>query len=153
MVKNLDTDYVDEEAKEAQSDDIPSTKTRSNILTVSALLKVQLVLLLFGCKPADGVKLNTKMIADLVQCLYSRIDMSDLSIEFPAVLEHMSTSDCNFELTASNTIRKMKLFYSHNVASVHKLSLTIHNSAYDKPLPDKNGRKISTLTEVSPKDV
>ena len=110
------------------------------------------MLLLFGCKPADGVKLNTRMIADLVKCLYSRIDMSDLSIEFPTVLEQMSTSDCNFELTASNTIQKMKLFYCHNVASEHKLSLTIHNSAYDKTTDDY-GDKISSLTRLSPEDV
>ena len=38
-VKHLDTDHADEEAKEAHSDVVPSTKTRSNLLTVSGLVK------------------------------------------------------------------------------------------------------------------
>ena len=95
------------------------------------------------------------MIPDLIKCLFSRIDWSDLSITFPSVLEQMTTSDCNFEVTASNSIQKAKLFFSHNVAT-HTLSLTIHNRG---PLmkdgwirTDHNMRDI-LLTETSQEEV
>ena len=62
----------------------------------------------------------------------------------------MSTSDCNFEVRASDLIQKTKLFYSKNVVSEQKLGLVIHNTAFNKT--DKNGREIS-LTNVSSEDV
>ena len=92
------------------------------------------MLLLFGCSPALGVNLNTKMIGDLIQCLYSRINWTDLSITFPTVIEQITSTDCNFEIIASNSIQKAKLFFTHNVAT-HTLSLTIHNTA----IMDKDG--------------
>ena len=84
------------------------------------------------------------MIPDLIKCLLSRIDWSDLSITFPSVLEQMTSSDCNFEVTASNSIQKAKLFFSHNVAT-HTLSLTIHNTVIEKIN--------SPLTMTSPEEV
>ena len=95
------------------------------------------------------------MIPDLIKCLLSRIDWSDLSITFPSVLEQMTSSDCNFEVTASNSIQKAKLFFSHNVAT-HTLSLTIHNTA----LKDEDGVIVkhedgdhTLLTNTSPEEV
>ena len=98
------------------------------------------------------------MIPDLIKCLLSRIDWSDLSITFPTVLDQMTSTDCNFEVTASNSIQKAKLYFSHNVAT-HTLSLTIHNTA----IMDKDGvipkceryKKVeeALLTKTTPEEV
>ena len=112
------------------------------------------MLLLFGCSPALGVNLNTKMIGDLIQCLYSRINWTDLSITFPTVIEQITSTDCNFEIIASNSIQKAKLFFTHNVAT-HTLSLTIHNTAImdqDGVIKKKYGDEV-LLTITTPEEV
>lgn len=85
------------------------------------------VLLLFGCRPSLGVDAETTMVRDLVKTLISRLDKESLSVTFPKVLDQMSGSDASFEMSASNTIKPMQMFYDHNIAT-HKYGLVIVNT-------------------------
>ena len=62
----------------------------------------------------------------------------------------MTTSDCNFEVTASNSIQKVKLYFSHNVAT-HTLCLTIHNTVFEKtglPLSKTSSEEVLAVVET-----
>ena len=98
------------------------------------------VLLLFGCRPSLGVDAETTMVKDLVKTLISRLDKETLSVTFPKVLDQMSGSDASFEMSASNSIKPMQMFYNHNIAT-HKYGLIIVNTKAemnDKTLSWKN---------------
>ena len=114
------------------------TGTRGN--TIAAKVVRENVLLLFGCRPSLGVDAETTMVKDLVKTLISRLDKETLSVTFPKVLDQMSGSDASFEMSASNSIKPMQMFYNHNIAT-HKYGLIIVNTKAemnDKTLSWKN---------------
>lgn len=120
------------------------TGTRGN--TIAAKVVRENVLLLFGCRPSLGVDAETTMVRDLVKTLISRLDKETLSVTFPKVLDQMSGSDASFEMSASNTIKPMQMFYNHNIAS-HKYGLVIVNTTISnngKNLPWKNAAQNGT---------
>jgi hypothetical protein len=61
---------------------------------------------------------KSHMVSDLINTLLKRLDRQTLSIQFPDVIsqlhEQVSTS---FEMSCSNTIMPLKLFYSHNIVT------------------------------------
>ena len=93
--------------------------------TFAAQVKQENSAFVYGCRPDKGVLIETKMVDDLINCIMRRINPSDRSIEFPKVLDQISTHDASFEVTVSNSIQKCKLFYTENVASKHKFGLII----------------------------
>ena len=112
--------------------------TRGN--TIAAKVVRENVLLLFGCRPSLGVDAETTMIADLIRTLLSRLDRQTLAVTFPKVLDQMEGSDASFEMSASNSIKPMNLFYAHNIAT-HKMGLLLVNNGIEnngKKLPWKN---------------
>ena len=67
----------------------------------------------FGCQPADGVKSNTKMMADITELFIKEaISTEDSSVSFPDVLDFIKGQDTNIELSSSATLRPLKLLYS-----------------------------------------
>ena len=66
--------------------------------TFAAQVKQENSAFVYGCRPDKGVLIETKMVDDLVNCIMRRINPSDRSIEFPKVLDQISTRDASFEL-------------------------------------------------------
>ena len=86
------------------------------------------------------------MVRDLVKTLIGRLDKESLSVTFPKVLDQMSGSDASFEMSASNTIKPMQMFYDHNIAT-HKYGLVLVNTTINnngKNLPWKNAAQNGT---------
>ena len=83
------------------------------------------------------------MIADLIRTLLTRLDRQTLSVTFPKVLDQMQGTDASFEMSASNSIKPMNLFYMHNIATT-KMGLLLVNRGIEnngKKLPWKNAEQ------------
>ena len=120
------------------------TGTRGN--TIAAKVVRENVLLLFGCRPSLGVDAETTMVKDLVKTLISRLDKETLSVTFPKVLNQMLGSHTSFEISVTDSIKPLQMFYKHNIAT-HKFGLIIVNTKVefnDKKLPWKNAEKNGT---------
>ena len=72
---------------------------------------------MFGCKPSDGVLIDTKMINDVRHVMEHRLNRKKLTLEIPAVFEQLKGQDANFEMTSSNTLQKLELPYRNNIVS------------------------------------
>ena len=77
---------------------------------------VQSFSLIFGCKPGFGVVSNTKMCEDICNALLEGLN-GDMYSEFPLFMESIMSSDANFELAQSTTLRPLRFYYSYNVAT------------------------------------
>ena len=67
----------------------------------------------FGCQPADGVKANTAMMADITELFIKEaVKSDDKTVGFPDVLDFIKGQDTNIELSSSATLRPLKLFHS-----------------------------------------
>ena len=62
-------------------------------------------LLMFGCRPSDGVALNTVMVQDIVKSFLNRFDRNTLTVAIPSVFEQLKGKDVSFEMITSNTIQ------------------------------------------------
>ena len=80
----------------------------------------QNVVVMFGCKPSDGVMIDTKMIFDVRHVMEHRLNREKLILEIPAVFEQLKGQDTNFELTSSSTLQKLELPYRNNIVSKSK---------------------------------
>lgn len=75
---------------------------------------------MFGCKPSDGVMIDTKMIFDVRHVMEHRLNRKKLILEIPDVFEQLKGQDTNFEMTSSNTLQKLELPYRNNIVSKSK---------------------------------
>ena len=58
------------------------------------------------------------MAEDFSKALISSYDDTDMTCYLSTVLDALQGTDVNFEIVKSQTVRPLKLFYSHNKASV-----------------------------------
>ena len=83
----------------------------NNHFTLKSTGNTENILLLWGCRPADGVKAATEMISDVIEVLSSKINPSTLSIQLPHDLAYLIGEDSKFEMVCSNTIQPVLLEY------------------------------------------
>ena len=61
-------------------------------------------MLLFGCRPEDGVFIDTQMVKEIAQILQNRFDPVNFSIKIPVVFDQLKGEDAKFEMVVSNDI-------------------------------------------------
>ena len=71
--------------------------------------------MVFGTTPAKQVKLETKMIKNILNHIRFKQDKVKKSVEFPGTLEQIKADDANFELSVSNTIERLTLYHRSSV--------------------------------------
>ena len=61
-------------------------------------------MLVFGCRPDEGVKVSTTMVNEIASIMESRFDEMNFSIKLPEVLNQIKGEDAKFEMVLSSTI-------------------------------------------------
>ena len=102
---------------------LPARQPRRNLILMSAQTEYM---------PEQG---GAGLIKDLVNLLIKRLDRQTLSVQFPDVVNQLGPDE-NLEVSASNSISPLKLFYSHNIAT-HTIAMVLVNThtrglAWDK---------------------
>ena len=67
-------------------------------------VKVENIVLVFGCPPAVGVKAKTEMIYDLANAMEQGYNKDKFSLIIPDVFERLEGNDAAFEMIQSNTL-------------------------------------------------
>ena len=88
-------------------------------------------MLVFGCKPSDGVDLNTKMVSEIASIMETRFEKENLSLQIPIVFDQLKGEDADFEMVSSNSIKPLRLFYSDNIIS-HSRAVIFVNTGIDR---------------------
>ena len=57
------------------------------------------------------------MCADLKQALLTNFDKINLTADIPSIFSGLVGKDANFEISASNTLQNLKLFYEDNLVN------------------------------------
>ena len=58
------------------------------------------------------------MVYELISTIIARLDRQTLSIQFPDVVSQLHSHDQDsFEMSCSNTIMPLKLYYNHNIVT------------------------------------
>ena len=57
------------------------------------------------------------MIAEIAQTMIDRFSKDTFTVQFPQCFDHLYGSDANFEVSASNTLQPLHLFFSNNVVT------------------------------------
>ena len=95
-------------------DKLEDLYSSGNIFASKSLRKN--VLFIFNTKPTLIGSQQSKMVHDLIGTLIARLDRQTLSIQFPDVVSQLHSSDQDsFEMSCSNTIMPLKLYYNHNI--------------------------------------
>ena len=55
-------------------------------------------MLLFGCRPEDGVNIDTKMVNEIASILKTKIDPANFDIQIPTVFDQIKGEDARFEM-------------------------------------------------------
>ena len=74
-------------------------------------------IIVFGCGPGYNVKADTRMIKDIADTMLEKYEKIHFTLTFPDVLDDLFSGDATFEMSASNTIQPLKIFYIHNVVT------------------------------------
>ena len=85
-------------------------------------------LLMWGCRPSLGVKIDTKMVKNVVDTLMNKFDRINLSVKLPEVFEQLKGSDAMFEMVTSNTIQPLNLLYQHNIARTKYVAIVVNSN-------------------------
>ena len=96
-------------------------------------------LLYFRCKPARGIKFNTKMAKDVSNALNRSYEKKTFSLKFPEALDFLH----DIEKVTSSTLQPLRLFYEHN-AVTHSIAVIFVNKAKDA-VSIKKGKKARKL--------
>ena len=64
---------------------------------------------MFGCKPDDGVKAETKFIADIIRLYNTHFDPEKGEISIPDIFSNDLSSDADFEFTTHVDAKKLLL--------------------------------------------
>ena len=99
---------IEEIKDQKDNGQIPSAnneKSRGFSSFTAATIELQNFLLMWGCRPSSAVNANTKMIAEIVNVLLTKLDRNTLTIQLPQAFEHLKGEDANFEMVTSNTIQ------------------------------------------------
>ena len=57
------------------------------------------------------------MIDEIANIMEARYENENLSIEIPAVFDHLKGEDANFELVTSNDSKPLRLFLNDNIVT------------------------------------
>ena len=57
-----------------------------------------------------GIKDDTKLIEDFVNCLNDKYDKDVLAITFPAIIDLLKGTDSNIEIIKSSQLQTLRLF-------------------------------------------
>ena len=71
--------------------------------------------ILFGCQPGAGVDANTMMVEDLSNIFESKLEVENYSFVIPESFQETTGTDANFEISQSNTLIPISIFYRFNV--------------------------------------
>ena len=58
----------------------------------------------WGCEPSYGVRADSEMIRNVSAQIDKFYDQEDQYVEFPTILENITSTDAKFEFVVSNTI-------------------------------------------------
>ena len=77
----------------------------------------QNLILIFGCAASKTVKAETGMVNEIADAFNTRFSTEDLTLQIPSVFENLTSQDAKLEMSISNTVQPLKLFYEHQVVS------------------------------------
>ena len=103
-----------------QPEDGKEVATRG-MASLTAAQQLSNFCMVFGTNPAKMVKLETKMIKNIIDHIQFCQDKVKKSVEFPGTLEQIKADDANFELSVSNTIERLTLY---NRSSIYRSNYT-----------------------------
>ena len=66
-------------------------------------------MLIYGSKPGYGVKIDTKLIRDVMRCFLELYDMHSLTVTLPNILDQLQGSDTNIEIVTSSNLQTMRM--------------------------------------------
>jgi hypothetical protein len=89
-------------------------------------------ILVFGCKSGTGINAQSAMAEDFSTALISSYDETDMTCYLSTVLDALQGTDVNFEMVKSQTVRPLKLFYSHNKASILRAFIFTQSKVKEK---------------------
>ena len=103
-----------------QPEDGKEVATRG-MASLTAAQQLSNFCMVFGTNPAKMVKLETKMIKNIIDHIQFCQDKVKKSVEVPGTLEQIKADDANFELSVSNTIERLTLY---NRSSIYRSNYT-----------------------------
>ena len=72
------------------------------------------LILIWGCRPSRGVKVDTKMCKDLKELFDERYDKETCILEIPKVFNQFKAEDAQFEMVTSNNLKNLSLVCRKN---------------------------------------
>ena len=66
-------------------------------------------MLIYGSKPGYGVKIDTKLIRDVMRCFLELYDMHSLTVTLPKILDQLQGSDTNIEIVTSSNLQTLRM--------------------------------------------
>ena len=76
------------------------------------------LILIFGCAASKTVKAETGMVYEIAEAFNTRFSTEDLTLQIPGVFENLTSKEEKLEMSISNTVQPLKLFYEHQVVSL-----------------------------------
>ena len=61
-------------------------------------------MLVWGCRPGNGILVNTKMIPELTKRMIERYSRETMQLILPSAFEDLAGSDVDFEIVSSQTL-------------------------------------------------
>jgi len=70
---------------------------------------------LWGSKPAEGIKKDSKFAKDIINLFRDNFDLKSNYIDIPKVYNQAKPTDCNFEIVTSNLGQQLRLYRDNDV--------------------------------------
>jgi len=94
--ENDEEDDEESDAPEESKEGKPGKK-RGNTDLLPPMVR-QNLMMVFGCAPQFGVKAATKMMLDVRNRMWFKIDKVTLTCNIPAIFDDLKGTDANFEI-------------------------------------------------------
>ena len=70
---------------------------------------IQNFMLIYGSRPGYGVKIDTKLIRDVMRCFMELYCKVTLTVKLPAIFENLQGSDTNIEIITSSMLQTLRM--------------------------------------------
>ena len=107
----------------------------------SSLCQRQNLILIWGCRPAHGVKADTNMVSELAKVMTERFDRDNLALRIPDAFEQLKSEDANFEMVTSNLLQPLQMHFHDNIITDKCQTAFIFVNTHCQNLPWKNAAK------------
>ena len=83
---------------------------------------------MWGTPPSKLVNKDTKMIEEVSSIVLNRYEKRNFGLSVPRCFDDIKSVDANFEITQSNRLQPLILFYEHNIVTEKVCVIFVHTN-------------------------